>query len=107
MKLSALITGLALACSSLAAQADTFTLRMGGGHTTGLTYVNQYDTYFADEVAKRVEEQTDHKVRFIKAWGGSVASTRRNAGYRPFSNWVRAISCGATQLQCLCSLYFA
>ncbi|HBT32095.1 MAG TPA: hypothetical protein DEB15_04290 [Pusillimonas sp.] len=73
MKLSALVTGLALACSSLATQADTFTLRMGGGHTTGLTYVNQYDTYFADEVAKRVEEQTDHKVRFIKAWGGSVA----------------------------------
>ncbi|NYT68234.1 TRAP transporter substrate-binding protein DctP [Pusillimonas noertemannii] len=68
---------LAAAALSLAmsatAHADTFRLRMGGGHTTGLTYVKVYDTFFADEVSKRVAERTDHKVRFIKAWGGSVA----------------------------------
>jgi TRAP-type C4-dicarboxylate transport system substrate-binding protein len=55
------------------AQADTFLLRMGGGHTTGLTYVATYDAFFADQVTKRVKERTGHDIRFIKAWGGSVA----------------------------------
>jgi len=67
---------LAVAALSLvlsAAHADTFRLRMGGGHTTGLTYVKVYDTFFADEVSKRVKERTGHDIRFIKAWGGSVA----------------------------------
>lgn len=73
MKFSRLISGLALMCVAVAAQADNFTLRMGGGHTTGLTYVREYDKFFATEVAKRVAERTNHKVRFIKAWGGSVA----------------------------------
>jgi len=56
-----------------ASLADTFLLRMGGGHTTGLTYVSVFDTFFADEVAKRVNEETGHTIRFVKAWGGSVA----------------------------------
>ena len=30
------------------AHADNFTLRMGGGHTTGLTYIGVYDGFFAD-----------------------------------------------------------
>ncbi|MFV0335034.1 MAG: TRAP transporter substrate-binding protein DctP [Tropicimonas sp.] len=53
--------------------ADTFLLRMGGGHTTGLTYVSVFDTFFADEVEKRVKDETGHTIRFVKAWGGSVA----------------------------------
>ncbi len=73
MKTSHLFAGLALACAAMAAQADSFTLRMGGGHTTGVTYVREYDDFFAKEVAKRVAERTEHKIRFIKAWGGSVA----------------------------------
>lgn len=63
----------ALSVVMSAAHADTFRLRMGGGHTTGLTYVKVYDTFFADEVSKRVKERTGHTIRFIKAWGGSVA----------------------------------
>lgn len=63
----------ALALGAGAARADNFTLRMGGGHTPGLTYVQVYDTFFATEVAKRVKEKTGHNIRFIKAWGGSVA----------------------------------
>lgn len=55
------------------AHADNFTLRMGAGHPTGLTYVGVYDTYFASEVTKRVKEKTGHNIRFIKAFGGSVA----------------------------------
>ncbi|MEJ7932498.1 TRAP transporter substrate-binding protein DctP [Ramlibacter sp. AN1015] len=68
-----LLAAAALAASAGVANAETFTLRMGGGHTTGTTYVKVFDTFFADEVAKRVKAQTDHEVRFIKAWGGSVA----------------------------------
>ncbi len=73
MKLKQLFTLAALAAAACAAHADNFTLRMGGGHPTGLTYVGVYDTYFATEVAKRVKEKTGHNIRFIKAWGGSVA----------------------------------
>ena len=77
MKLGTWIKGAGAAAlfltGTFGAQADTFLLRMGGGHTTGLTYVATYDTFFADEVAKRVKERTGHDIRFIKAWGGSVA----------------------------------
>src|SRR3546814_20786494 len=65
---------LAIAALSVAmstAHADTFRLRMGGGHTTGLTYVKVYDTFFADEVSKRVSERTDRK-SVVKGKGVSV-----------------------------------
>lgn len=75
MKLTKTFTIAALLSAAFAApaQADNFTLRMGAGHPTGLTYVAVYDDYFAPEVTKRVKEKTGHKIRFIKAWGGSVA----------------------------------
>ncbi len=63
----------ALALAASIAHADNFTLRMGGGHTTGLTYISVYDGFFADEVSQRVKARTGHNLRFIKAWGGSVA----------------------------------
>jgi TRAP-type C4-dicarboxylate transport system substrate-binding protein len=67
-----IVLAVAAAASGLA-HAENFTLRMGGGHTTGLTYVSVFDKYFATEVAARVKANTGHQVRFIKAWGGSVA----------------------------------
>lgn len=73
MKFKQLLTLTALATAVCGASAASFTLRMGGGHPTGLTYVGVYDTYFATEVGKRVKEKTGHDIRFIKAWGGSVA----------------------------------
>ncbi|MCQ9617910.1 hypothetical protein L1889_15555 [Paenalcaligenes niemegkensis] len=73
MKLLKLAAATLLVTLSFTTQAKNFSLRMGGGHTTGLTYVNTYDTFFAKEVSERVAERTEHKVRFIKAWGGSVA----------------------------------
>lgn len=75
MKLTKKIAIAAVIAGSFAAsaQAANYTLRMGGGHTTGLTYVGAYDSFFADEVTKRVKEKTGHNIRFIKAWGGSVA----------------------------------
>lgn len=73
MNVKQLLTLTALAAAVGSASAASFTLRMGGGHPTGLTYVGTYDTYFATEVAKRVKAKTGHDIRFIKAWGGSVA----------------------------------
>ena len=73
MKITKLFTLVALTAAACSAYADTFTLRMGGGHPPGLTYVGVYDTYFASEVTKRVKAKTGHDIRFIKAWGGSVA----------------------------------
>lgn len=73
MKSMKLLTIFAISAVTCSAYADNFTLRMGGGHTTGLTYIRVYDEYFAPEVIKRVKAKTGHDIRFIKAWGGSVA----------------------------------
>lgn len=73
MKLIHSLLAAALAAAAGTASADSYTLRMGGGHTTGTTYIKVFDTFFAEEVAKRMKAKTGHDVRFIKAWGGSVA----------------------------------
>jgi len=73
MKPGQIIAAMTMSACALAAHADSFTLRMGSGHTTGLTYVSVYDGFFAKEVSTRVKARTGHTVRFIKAWGGSVA----------------------------------
>lgn len=56
------------------AAADTFTLRIGSGHALGpVTYVNTSHEFLVPEIEKRVAERTEHKVRFIEAYGGSLA----------------------------------
>ncbi len=62
----------ALLLAAVPALAQQHTVRIGGGHPTAVTYVNQFDTYFVPEVQKRAEAK-NIKVRFIKAWGGTVA----------------------------------
>ena len=69
----ALLIGL-LFFVSTSALAKTFTLRIGGGHPSApVPYVNLAETYFVPEVEKRVAERTEHKVRFIEAYGGTIA----------------------------------
>jgi TRAP-type C4-dicarboxylate transport system substrate-binding protein len=68
---------LALGAISLAvsasALADTVTLKIGSGHpVSGFAYVMAADEYFVPEVARRAAAK-GHTVRFIKAFGGSVA----------------------------------
>ncbi|MEP4248053.1 C4-dicarboxylate TRAP transporter substrate-binding protein [Tateyamaria sp.] len=54
--------------------ADSFTFRIGSGHPKGpAPYVTTMSDFFAVEVKKRVEEQTDHTVTFVEAYGGSIA----------------------------------
>ncbi len=54
--------------------ADNFTFRIGSGHPKGpAPYVTTMSDFFAVEVKKRVEAQTDHTVTFVEAYGGSIA----------------------------------
>ena len=65
---------MALLALAWPAAADTFTLRIGSGHAQGpVTYVNTSHDFLVPEIEKRVAERTDHKVRFIEAYGGSLA----------------------------------
>jgi TRAP-type C4-dicarboxylate transport system substrate-binding protein len=59
--------------ASAAASADNFTLKIGSGHpVNGFAYVMAADDYFVPEVARRAAAK-GHTVRFVKAFGGSVA----------------------------------
>lgn len=55
------------------ARADTITLRAGSGHPPVLPYVDQFKAYFIPEFTKRVKATTGDDVKFIEAYGGSVA----------------------------------
>jgi C4-dicarboxylate-binding protein DctP len=75
-KLFARAAVVALAFAPAAAVADTFTLRIGSGHALGpVTYVNTSHEFLVPEIERRVAERTDHKVKFVEAYGGSIAKT--------------------------------
>ena len=55
--------------------AKTYRLRIGAGHPTpALTYVFVANKFMVPEITKRVAERTEHKVRIIEAYAGTVAS---------------------------------
>lgn len=54
------------------AQADTFNLRIGAGHPVGALWVGSIKDFFMPEVAKRVEERTDHTITWTEGFGGTV-----------------------------------
>lgn len=67
---------IALGLVPAASFADTFTLRIGSGHALGpVTYVNTSNQFLVPEIERRVSERTEHTVRFIEAYGGSIAKT--------------------------------
>ena len=76
-RLHRILAGAIVASSTLvtsAAMADSFTFRIGSGHPKGpAPYVTTMSDFFAVEVKSRVEAQTDHKVTFVEAYGGSIA----------------------------------
>lgn len=56
------------------ARAETYTLRIGAGHPLAVAdYIQVAHSFFIPEVQKRVANETDHEVKFIEAWAGSVA----------------------------------
>lgn len=54
-------------------EAKTYTFRVGSGHpVAGLSHMEALDEQYLPEIAKRVEEETDHKIRWIKAYSGAL-----------------------------------
>lgn len=69
------LVGIALSLGAgSTAQADSFTLRIGAGHPSGpVTYVTLMEEFFVPEVEARVAAETEHSIRFIEAYGGTIA----------------------------------
>ncbi|WP_208990702.1 C4-dicarboxylate TRAP transporter substrate-binding protein [Pseudovibrio sp. Tun.PSC04-5.I4] len=71
----ALIASLAVGGAFIgsAANAETFSLRVGSGHPVkGLSHMEALENQFLPEIAKRVEERTEHKIKWTKAYAGSL-----------------------------------
>ena len=74
--LISLISAVGLASTAFisTAVADSFTLRIGSGHPSAPTpYVRNLENVFVPNVVERVAAETDHKVKFIEAYGGKIA----------------------------------
>jgi len=68
-----LTTGMAL--SQTTALADNFNLRIAAGHPAApLAQVNQLQKTFVPNVTRRVAAETEHTVRFIEGYGGTIAN---------------------------------
>lgn len=53
---------------------QVFELKIGSGHpVAGTPYVDAAANFFEPEVVKRVAERTNYEVKFIEAYGGTVA----------------------------------
>lgn len=57
-----------------AAEKKTITLRIGTGHSESNPWVKALDDFFVGEVSKRVEENTDYTIEWVKSYGGSIIS---------------------------------
>ena len=55
--------------------ADRITLRIATGHPPGVVYAGLMQTYFQTELARRVEERTEHTINFIEGYSGSIVRT--------------------------------
>jgi TRAP-type C4-dicarboxylate transport system substrate-binding protein len=57
------------------ARADLYTLRVGSGHPAGATvYATGMRDFLVPELKRRVAEETDHELRIIEGYAGSIAS---------------------------------
>ena len=57
------------------ASAELYTLRVGSGHPAGPSvYVTVMRDYLVPELKRRVAEETEHELRIIEGYGGSIAS---------------------------------
>jgi len=55
--------------------AERFTLRVGTGHPAGPSvYATVMRDYLVPELKRRVAEETDHELRIVEGYGGSIAS---------------------------------
>ena len=68
----ALMMGLVAGLLAGTAQAEDINLRIGSGHPPGVVYAGLMQTYFQEEVQKRVAERTEHTVSFVEGYSGSI-----------------------------------
>ncbi len=69
------VLAVAAAATTTSAIADSFTFRIAAGHPAApLASVNQLQKTFVPNVTKRVAAETDHTVRFIEGYGGTIAN---------------------------------
>lgn len=54
------------------AKKETIRLRIGGGQPESAPMIQYVDTYFCEEVAKQVAENTNYEIEWMKGWGGSM-----------------------------------
>ncbi|HSG66563.1 MAG TPA: hypothetical protein VLD39_16255, partial [Gammaproteobacteria bacterium] len=73
--LPATVLAVGLAASSVAANAELITLRVGSGHPAGaIVYATGMRDYLVPELRRRVAEETSHELRIIEGYAGSIAS---------------------------------
>jgi len=74
LRLATAVLATTMSLGAATATAKSFTLRIGAGHPEGpVTYVRLMGSFFVPEVTRRVAEQTEHSVRFVEAYGGTLA----------------------------------
>jgi C4-dicarboxylate-binding protein DctP len=72
---AAAVLAIGLGAASSSASAESFTWRIAAGHPSApLAQVNQVNKTFVPNVTKRVAAETEHKVRFIEGYGGTIAN---------------------------------
>ncbi len=72
---AAVVLSAAVALSSAPARAEQFTLRVGSGHPGGaIVYATGMRDFLVPELRRRVAEETDHELRIIEGYAGSIAS---------------------------------
>jgi len=69
------LMAIAATATATPAFADNFNLRIAAGHPSApLATVNQANKTFVPNVTRRVAEETEHTVRFIEGYGGTIAN---------------------------------
>ena len=69
------LMAVAATATTTTAFADNFNLRIAAGHPAApLATVNQLNKTLVPNVTKRVAAETDHTVRFIEGYGGTIAN---------------------------------
>ena len=69
------LMAVAATATTTTAFADNFNLRIAAGHPAApLATVNQLQKTLVPNVTKRVAAETDHTVRFIEGYGGTIAN---------------------------------
>ena len=93
--LLAVLVGEVLVPSSLS--AAQYTLRIGSGHPAGPTvYVTVLRDYLVPELKRRVEAETEHELRIIEGYGGSIATV---------SETLEAVQAGILDIGAFCTCF--